>query len=213
MPVRNPWLDIPEEDYVAHMTSQEVDQYRVLNRLLREGLATARPEAALVLGCSSGNGLEHVDPTVTSRVVAVDINPGYLQQLALRFPNPAFDLHLRCADLESCDWEPAAFDFVHAALVFEYLDWSPLLSRIASALRQGGMLTVVLQCPSAEKPAITPTRFTTLRSLESIFRFVDPEAVVAETATLGLDVKSRRTELLDSGKAFEVLQLLRRSAE
>ena len=71
----NPWLDIPETDYVAHMCSREVDQYRVLNRLLRDVLATVRPETVLVLGCSSGNGLEHIDPAVTSRVAAVDINP------------------------------------------------------------------------------------------------------------------------------------------
>ena len=82
----NPWLDIPETDYVAHMSSREVDQYRVLNQLLRDVLATVRPGTALVLGCSTGNGLEHIDPAVTSRVVAVDINPRYLRKLVERFP-------------------------------------------------------------------------------------------------------------------------------
>jgi hypothetical protein len=31
--------------------------------------------------------LEHVNPAVTSRVVAVDINPKYLLRLRERFPN------------------------------------------------------------------------------------------------------------------------------
>jgi hypothetical protein len=43
MATRNPSLDIPESDYVGHMSSPEVDQYRVLNRLLREVLIAVRP--------------------------------------------------------------------------------------------------------------------------------------------------------------------------
>jgi SAM-dependent methyltransferase len=201
----NPWLDIPETDYVAHMSSREVDQYRVLNQLLRDVLATVRPGTALVLGCSTGNGLEHIDPAVTSRVVAVDINPRYLRRLVERFPHPGFDLRAQCADLETCQWEAAAFDLVHAALVFEYVDWSALLCRVAAALRPAGVLSVVLQRPSIDKPAVTPTRFRSLRSLESIFRFADPDALVAQATSHGLAVELQRTDSLDSGKAFEVL--------
>lgn len=70
----NPWLAIPEADYVAHMSSAAVGQHSVLGRLLGEVLKSVHPEVVLVLGCPTGNGLEHVNPAVTSRVVAVDIN-------------------------------------------------------------------------------------------------------------------------------------------
>src|SRR5262245_57722996 len=137
--MRNPWLDIPESDYVAHMSSPMVDQRPVLNRLLRDVLETVRPRTLLVLGCSTGNGLEHVDREVTSRVTVVDVNPAYLRRLAERFPNPDFELEIRCADLIDCAFEPEAFDLVHAALVLEYVEWSSLLPRLGVTLAPRGI--------------------------------------------------------------------------
>ena len=63
--MRNPWLDISEADYVGHMSSPTVGQRPVLGRLLGEVLETVLPNVVLVLGGSTGNGLEHVNPTVT----------------------------------------------------------------------------------------------------------------------------------------------------
>jgi len=207
----NPWLEIPLADYVGHMSSPQVGQHQVLNALLKEALSRARPRSALVLGCSTGNGLEHVDPVVTSHVVAIDINPAYLERLAERFPAPRFALEVHCADLVEFSFEREAFDLVHAALILEYLDWVRVLPRVAAAIRPGGVLTAVLQLPSHTTPAVTPTPFTTLRVLESIFCFVDPRLLIAEAAALGLRVESRRTEHLESSKAFETLRFRRAS--
>jgi SAM-dependent methyltransferase len=138
----NPWLDISEADYVGHMSSPAVGQRPVLGRLLGETLETVRPNTLLVLGCSTGNGLEHVNPTSTSRVVVVDVNPGYLRRLRERFPNPMFDLDVRCGDLNDLELEREAYDMV-AALLFEYLEWPVLLPRVARALRPGAVLSVI----------------------------------------------------------------------
>ena len=207
MPVKNPWLDIPLTDYVGHMSSPQVGQHQVLNALLKEALTRARPRSVLVLGCSTGNGLEHVEPGVTSRVVAVDLNPAYLEQLAERFPTPPFELQARCADVAQCSFEREAFDLVHAALILEYVDWTRVLPRVAEAMRPRGVLSVVLQRPSQSTPAVTPTPFTRLRSLESIFGFVDPDVLVTTATALGLHLESRRTQTLESSKAFDVLRL------
>ena len=59
-------------------------------------------------------------------------------------------------------------------------------SRVASALKPGGVLSVGLQPPSATSPAVTPTPFVSLRSLESLFRFVEPEALVTAAHGAGL---------------------------
>jgi LmbE family N-acetylglucosaminyl deacetylase len=66
--VPNPWLDIPADDYVGHMSDAVVAQHPALNRILRETLEDVRPASVLVLGCSTGNGFEHIDPGATSRV-------------------------------------------------------------------------------------------------------------------------------------------------
>jgi cyclopropane fatty-acyl-phospholipid synthase-like methyltransferase len=200
----NPWLEIPADDYVGHMSSREVAQSQILNRLLRDMLDSTRPLTLLVLGCSMGNGFEHIDPRVTSRVVGVDINPLYLERLLEKFPYPNL-IDVRCADLTAYPFEPDAFDHVHAALVFEYVEWSLLLPDVVGTLKAGGALSVVLQLPSRASSAVTPTRFTSLRSLESVFHFVEPDVLVARAAALGLHLESRWVEPLESGKAFEVV--------
>ncbi len=86
--------------------------------------------------------------------------------------------------------EPEAFDLVHAGLVLEYVEWPLLVPRVASALKPGGVLSVVPQSPSATSPAVTPTPFVSLRSLESLFRFVEPEALVTAAHGAGLTVTS-----------------------
>lgn len=205
----NPWLGIPLSDYLGHMGSPVVDQEPVLNRLLGEAVARSRPAAVLVLGCSTGNGLEHVDPAVTRRVVVVDVNAVFLRVLVERFPHPAFALEVLCADAATAVFEPNAFDLVHAALLFEYVDWPSLVPRLAGTLRPGGTLSVVVQLPSASTPAVTPTGFTSLLALESIFRFVDADLLVGTAAGVGLTLEQRRTEPLKSAKAFEVLRFTR----
>jgi SAM-dependent methyltransferase len=201
----NPWLAIPEADYVGHMSSPAVNQRPVLSRLLGEALESVRPRAVLVRGCSTGNGLEHVDPNVTSRVTVVDLNPAYLRRLGEQFPNPGFSLDIQCADLAEVVLEREAFDLAHAALVLEYVEWRLLLPRVAATLKAGGVLSVVLQLPSASSSAVTPTPFVSLQSLESLFRFVEPAALVDAAAGERLALSSRHTESLLAGKAFEVL--------
>src|SRR5262245_1447982 len=207
--MRNPWLDIPEADYVGHMSSPMVGQRAVLDRLLREALASVRPRAALGLGASTGDGLEHIDRDVTSRVAVVDVNPTYLRRLVERLPHPGFVLEVRCGDLADIKLEPEAFDLVHAALVLEYVEWPALLPRVASTLAPRGVLSVVLQLPSSSSPAVTPTEFASLQSLESLFHFVEPDALVEAAREAGLTLGDRRTEALPAGKAFAVLRFVK----
>jgi SAM-dependent methyltransferase len=205
----NPWLDIPEADYVGHMSSPAVGQRPVLGRLLGEALETVRPKVVLVLGCSTGNGLEYVNPAVTSRVVVVDVNPKYLLRLRERFPNPTFELDVRPGDVIDIELEREAYDLVHAGLIFEYVAWPVLLPRVAMAPRPRGVLSVILQVPSASSPAVTPTTFTSLRKLESLFRFVEPTALVDAARGGGLNLNARHTEALPAGKSFEVLRFMK----
>src|SRR5262249_13357950 len=139
----NPWLEIPEADYAGHMSSEEVSQLQALGSIFHAALSLFAPADVLVLGCSSGNGFEHIDPQVTHRVTGIDINPTYLELLAKRFPSTGFELRLECVDLASHTLPSDRFDLIHAPLIFEYLDWWELLPRVACSLRSGGLLSVV----------------------------------------------------------------------
>ena len=50
--------------------------------------------AGEILGIAGGNGLEHIDPAITTRTVGIDINAEYLEVVAQRHPNlHALELH------------------------------------------------------------------------------------------------------------------------
>src|SRR5579885_3084033 len=80
----NPWLRIPLSDYEAHMDSAEVRQLGALSELFSEALRRCRPESVAILGIAGGNGLEHVEGSVTRRIVALDVNPAYLDAVRER---------------------------------------------------------------------------------------------------------------------------------
>ena len=202
----NPWLDVTEADYDGHMGSPAVSQTPVLADLLRDALAAVRPRDLLLLGCTTGNGLEHVDPGVTARVTAVDLNEGFLARLAERFPSPRFQLRTRRADLAVADFEPGSYDLVHAALVFEYFDWRAAIPRLARALRAGGVLSAVIQRPSTSTTAVAPSPFATIQRLAPLFHFIEPDDLTDAAVRAGLSPVFQQTVPLPSAKRFAVLR-------
>lgn len=206
---QNPWLMISAADYLGHMGSPEVDQLSVLARILRDTLKRHRPRTLLVLGCATGNGFEHIDPGVTRRVTGVDINAEYLERLRQLFPRPEFECILRCQDVVGCALPRGEFDLVHCALILEYVEWRRLLPRLAEALAPAATLSIVLQKPSSSVPAVTPSAFASLRRLESVFQFVDVEALLRAARVLGLQTRERREVRAKQGKKFLLLELTR----
>jgi len=197
----NPWLALPLEDYERHMGSDDVNQLGPLADLFGEALARLRPRSLAVLGVAGGNGLEHVDGSRTVRVVGIDVNPGYLAVTRQRFPDLR-GLELVCADLasEAVEIEPVAL--VHAALVFEHAGTGRCLDSAVSLVAPGGHLSVVLQIPTEDREAVTPSSYPSMCTLAEGFAFVDPHHLrrLLAQQDLRLTHQSRRT--LSTGKAF-----------
>jgi hypothetical protein len=197
----NPWLALPLEDYEGHMGSAAVDQLGPLADLFGEALARLRPRSVAVLGVAGGNGLELVDGTLTTRVVGIDLNPGYLDATKARFPDLR-GLELHCADLERDTLNLEPVSLVHAALVFEHAGTARCLDTAVSLVAAGGHLSVVLQLPSDAHEPVTPSAFPSMATLADDFALVDPHQLRRELAQrdLRLTHQSRRT--LSTGKAF-----------
>jgi hypothetical protein len=198
----NPWLALPLEDYEGHMGSAAVDQLAPLADLFGEALARLRPRSVALLGVAGGNGLEHVDGTLTTRVVAVDVNQAYLDATKTRFPNLR-GLELHCVDLERDplpDIEPVSL--VHAALVFEHAGTGHCLDHAVSLVAGGGHLSVVLQLPSEAHEAVTPSGFASMATLADDFAFVDPHQLRRLLAQRGLRLTHQARRTLSTGKAF-----------
>jgi len=200
----NPWLTIPWEAYEGHMSSPEVRQAQFLSEAFRGVLREYKPETVAVLGCSTGNGFEHIDPTLTRRVIGVDINPDYLSVLQGRHGSSLPNLDLICADLSLLELTSEAFDLIYCGLVFEYLDPERLIGKIERWLKANGMFLVVLQLPSEKSGMITETKYKSLNRLESIMNLVEPEVIRQTCFEVGLLEGKAYDQVLESGKSFFV---------
>src|SRR5689334_14602823 len=121
------------------MGAAGVDQLGPLRAILTDVYGQIRPARMAVLGCGAGNGLEVVDPTCTRRLVGVDLNAAYLALAQRRHALLAGVAEWIAADAATCALEPAGFDLIHAALLFEYVDPAALVSAIAGWLAPGGV--------------------------------------------------------------------------
>jgi ubiquinone/menaquinone biosynthesis C-methylase UbiE len=200
----NPWLTIPWQDYEGHMSHPAVKQSQFLSEVFRGAIRKYEPESLVALGCATGNGFEHIDPKVSRRVVAVDINHRYLSILQDRFRSLIPGLECICDDVVKCELEAEGYDLAHCALIFEYLEPSSLIKRIERWLRPGGVLVVVLQLPSPNSVKVTKTQFKSLKRLETIMRLVKPGHLKRLLDEVGFVERLAYTENLDSMKEFYV---------
>jgi SAM-dependent methyltransferase len=193
----NAWALVPAAEYEAYAGPAGVDQLAPQSAILGKLLSALRPARLAVLGCATGNGLEHVDPAVTSRVVGVDVNVQYLAIARQRFLGLGPILELYCEDVLRVRLRRDSFDLVHAALLFEYVDALPLAERIASWLSPGGACSVVLQLtPPPAHPAPPPS----MRAVAAGARLVAPAELRASFRRAGLEERKAYEVPVPSGR-------------
>jgi SAM-dependent methyltransferase len=209
----NPWLQVPASEYEGHMNSPAVRQSKLLNRFFADTLVNVKPQTVLVCGCSTGNGLEHIDPEITSRVVGFDINPDYIRIAGERYKRRLPFLELYCTDIDELNLSRHSFDLIVASLFFEYVTPAEALPKLVQWLRPGGQLAVILQLPVSGAETVTPTPFKRLRLLAPIIRLIQPRRFKRIGRQLGLYCVSETEITLRTGKAFYAayLKLIDRS--
>jgi len=195
----NPWSIVPASDYERHMGPEGVDQLSSLSALFQEAYLGAQPERLLLVGCATGNGLEHVDPSVTSRIVGLDVNLQYLGICRQRFFHLGPRLELFCTSAAAWRAPPQSFDLIHAALVFEYLHPEPLVARLAEWLGPTGTCSVVLQLPGGQGPS---PALKTLEIIQKAMKLVPPEELTPVFAQHGLTLRRSREVPQKYGKRF-----------
>lgn len=200
----NPWLRIPASDYEGHMSSLKVAQQSFLAQTFKESLESHDSSTIALLGCATGNGLEHVNRGVTRRVTAVDINPEYLDILRQRYEGTVPGLEVVEADLETCTIGKQAYSLIFAGLVFEYLEPKKLLPPIAGRLQAGGAMVSVLQLPAKHENMISETSYASLKKLESIMKLIPPEELKFMATGVGLLEIEAEIVTLKSGKSFYI---------
>lgn len=186
------------------MSSPAVSQLGFLNGVFEKLMKRYCPRDLAVPGCTTGNGFEHIDFMITKRVVAIDINPEYLEIVRKRYARMSNVIETICADVNADGLEPGSFDLVHCALLFEYVDPAVTLGTITRWLKPSGLVSVVLQLEDEVHGKVTETPFMSLNRLESVMRLVDPAGFGEIAAGNGLKLQWEETVPLPTGKRFFV---------
>jgi hypothetical protein len=202
--MKSPWLDIPLSEYEAHMALPQVAQAQLLADVFGAVLARYRPRSVAVLGCAGGNGFERVSAEVTGRVVGVDLNPAYIEQLRARFRGRVAGLELYAGDIQTgaVSFEPV--ELVFAGLVLEYVDVGAVLGRVRTLLVPGGVLGTVAQLPHPTTAAVTPSPCPSLGALGAAMRLVSPSEIGKLARCHGFGEVESHTEESRGGKRFQV---------
>lgn len=197
----NPWLAVPLAEYEQHMSSVEVGQLGVLADLFAEAMARCRPSSIAILGIAGGNGLDHVDIGITSRVVGLDLNPQYLEAVRQRYSHlPGLKLH--CIDLAEKRLALEPVQLVHAALIFEHAGAEVCLENALSMVMPGGSLSVVLQLSGEGGQTVGASPFPSIQNLKSHFSLFRPAWLRESLASRGFRLTHHSTRALPAGKAF-----------
>jgi hypothetical protein len=201
----NPWLNIPLDDYEGHMSLPAVGQAQMIADQLDRAIVRWAPRSIAVIGCAGGNGLERIAAGTVERVVAVDVNPDYVERTRARHAHRLQCLELICADVqsESVKYEPV--DLTYAALLFEYVDVPSTLKTLKRNSRPSTVLTTVLQLPHATIHAVSPSPYKSLGTLASAMSLVAPETLCHAALDVGFTAADSATIELPSGKRFCVL--------
>jgi len=207
--MESPWLSIPLEDYEGHMGSAEVDQAGLLASEFRRAVRRAKPLSLALIGCAGGNGLEHVNPRVTQRVVAIDIQPEYARAVLARYGAMLPGLEVHVADVQDETFSIAPVDLIHAALLFEYVDVERTLARLAAICNRGGTLGTVLQLPAAGRAPVTPSPFPSLQQLAPFMHLVAPWELESHALRAGFRLEESDKVVSSAGKAFAVQRFRR----
>jgi len=178
-----------------------VQQLTALSVLFARVLDLCRPDSVAVLGIAGGNGLEHLDRAAITRVVGVDINPEYLDEVRRRFGTRG-EMELHCLDLSEDDLRVAPVALVHAALFFEHAGVGRALDNALALMSRGGRLSVVLQLPARDQGAVSSTPFPSMQRLAANFAYVDVAQFRDRLEQRGLRLLTEEYQPLSTGKTL-----------
>jgi hypothetical protein len=197
----NPWLSVPLNEYEQHMSAEEVRQLGVLSELFAEAIARCCPSSIAVLGIAGGNGLEHIDNSVTTRIIGLDLNPQYIEAVRHRYSHLS-GLELHSVDLGRQHLALEPVQLVHAALIFEHAGVGCCLENAIALTAPGGSLSIVLQLPAENGQAVARSSFSSIQNLHSHFSVVSPTWLGQSLATRGFRLTHERARDLPAGKGL-----------
>lgn len=122
--MKNPWEDIPLNEYENHMKLDSVMQLQAMNEMMKDQLNIYPIKSVMILGIAGGNGLEHIHKEKLDKVYGVDINSDYLKEVKYRYSDLNKILECLCVDLTDDIHTLPNVDMIIANLLIEYIGYT-----------------------------------------------------------------------------------------
>lgn len=200
--MNNPWLNILNSDYENHMI--EVGQAQVLKGLTKYSLDKYQPKSFALIGCATGNGLEHIKPEITKNVYAVDINPEYLYKAREKFNAKIHNLVICNTDIQNDEIKFKNIDLIFIGLVLEYVDPEIALRKLIRTLSGKGILSIVIQKNNLTS-FVSKTKYKSLEKLSEISNEVNEEKMDKFLKSKNMELIKRDEIILTENKSFLTL--------
>lgn len=121
--MKNPWEEIPLDDYENHMRLDSVRQLQAMNEMMKDQFGDYSVSTVMILGIAGGNGLEHIEKGRFKKIYGIDVNTSYLDEVNRRYSDISDVLECICIDLtKDVRYLPPA-DLVIANLLIEYIGY------------------------------------------------------------------------------------------
>lgn len=203
----SPWNEIPLEDYENHMSHNSVGQLEVLNSLTKKYLSKIKPKTCLFLGVAGGNGLEHIDNSITQNVLGIDINQNYLDKAKERYEELITSLELINFDITTDIKRFCKADFIWAGLVLEYTGIDKTLEFSINNLQTKGSLIVSIQSNNGVQ-SVSQSGIESVQKVGSIFQLIDPEVLVCKAIEKGLKLAENEESFFPNGKSLKTFHFI-----
>lgn len=197
----NPWLKVPLNDYEKHMSHQSVGQLELLCNLTNEKLKKYKPESFAIFGIAGGNGLEHIDNSITKSVIGIDINNYYLEECRKRFSTKIQNLTLYNCNIITEKLPDFLVNLLMASLIFEYIDIKTGLEKVYNHISENGILTAIIQ-KNNNVTSVSPTGVESIKEIGSVFKIVDELKFEKKAIETGFTMYSKSEHFLVNGKSF-----------
>ena len=201
--MNNPWIEIPYSDYERHMI--KIGQAQVLNSLTKYSLDKYSPENFALLGCATGNGLEHINPEITKCIYAIDINQNYLNKTKENFAGKLNNLETINVDIENDELIIQNVDLFFVGLVLEYVETKRTLKKIINTLNNKGVLFIVIQ-KNRQSSFVSKTKYKSLEILCDYSKEVNEKEIDTFIRSEKLLLLNREEIYLTENKSFITLE-------
>lgn len=196
--MKNPWEEIPLEDYENHMKLDSVMQLQAMNEMMKGQFDTYPISSVMILGVAGGNGLAHIRREKFDKVYGIDINASYLRETALRYPALTGILECLCINLmKETDKLPKA-DMVIANLILEYIGYQCFQKAIERVNPQ--FVSCIIQINTEENWVSDSPYLHVFDGLEEIHHQVEEQALEQAMIEIGYHIKRTLERLLPNGK-------------